>query len=71
MRPFFGLSLTDRRKDGETVRSIIERRLRVVRDLPWMIPSSVILERSDADLDELDLAPGTASGSASCRRTRA
>jgi hypothetical protein len=60
MRLFLGPSLTGRRKDGEiTVRSNIERRLRVVRDLPWVLPASVLLELTDADLDELDLATGS------------
>jgi len=35
---------------------ITERRLRVVRELPWVITASVLLEMSDEDLDELDVA---------------
>lgn len=55
--PLFGLGLTGCREDGEiTVRSIIERRLRVLRELPRMIPASIVLEMSDADLDALAAA---------------
>jgi hypothetical protein len=35
---------------------ITERRLRVVRALPWVLPWSVVLELRDEDLDALDTA---------------
>jgi hypothetical protein len=39
--------------------NILERRLRVVRTLPWGIPASVLLDLTDADLDALDVATGS------------
>jgi hypothetical protein len=35
---------------------ILERRARVVRELPWVIPASVVIEMTDWDLDRLDFA---------------
>jgi len=37
-------------------RYITERRLRVVRELPWVLPWPVVLALRDADLDALDTA---------------
>jgi hypothetical protein len=36
---------------------ILERRLKVVRELPWPIPAAVLVGMSDEDLDHLAAAP--------------
>jgi hypothetical protein len=35
---------------------LLESRVQAVRDLPWVIPALTIIEMSDLDLDELDMA---------------
>jgi hypothetical protein len=38
---------------------ILESRVQVMRELPWVIPALVIVEMSDEDLDTLDAAADT------------
>ena len=38
---------------------ITDLRAKVVRELPWPIPATVLLEMSDEDLDRLASAPDT------------
>jgi hypothetical protein len=35
---------------------ILERRLRQLERLPWLVPASVIMRMTDADFDALDMA---------------
>jgi hypothetical protein len=35
---------------------ILSRRAKVVREMPWPIPASVLMEFRDEELDELDMA---------------
>jgi hypothetical protein len=38
---------------------ILENRVHAMRDLPWPIPALVVVEFTDEDLDNLDLAADT------------
>ena len=38
---------------------ILERRIAVMRELPWPLPALVVIEMTDEDLDNLDAAADT------------
>lgn len=38
---------------------LLEGRVAAMRDLPWVIPASVVMQMTDFDLDHLDMAADT------------